>query len=97
MCLLVLVCCLVNGSDRYVEIPPGNDFWPNETHEPLMLAVSFPFIRHPPWQLKNTPKVLRMVRQLRSLFKNQDLASGDLLWQFLLFSRKLFSMPHDVV
>ena len=83
--------------DFYVEIPVGTDFWPKSMHETLMLAVCFSFIRHPPWQIRNTPKVFRLVQDLSGVFKVNDLASGNILRKFLQFQRGLSSMPQNVV
>ena len=84
-------------SDFTFEIPAGSSMWPANMHESLILAVALPFIRHPPWQLRGTPKVLRMVRDVRRLLKEDSMASRDLLLKFLLFCRRLSSMPQDVV
>jgi hypothetical protein len=46
---------LAKELDFWIEIPAGAPFWPSEMHEPLMLFVSLPLCRHPPWTLKGTP------------------------------------------
>jgi hypothetical protein len=38
-------------------------------HEPLVVGIVFPFVRHRPWQLRNTPKFRAVARKLRSLWK----------------------------
>jgi hypothetical protein len=45
-------------ADFQFEIPVGSKLWPASSHEPLSVAVFLPFIKHRPWQLKNTPKLL---------------------------------------
>ena len=83
--------------DLYFEISVGPKFWPTDMHETLMCAVVFPFIRHPPWELRGTPKVLRLVREVCSVLQKDPMATGNLLLKFVQFSRRLSSMPHDVV
>ena len=84
-------------SDFSFEIPVGSAMWPTNMHEKLIVAVALPFIRHPPWQLRGTPKVLRMVREVRGLLKTEPMAKGNILFKFLQLSRRFSSMPQDVV
>jgi hypothetical protein len=66
-------------------------------YEPLMIGIVFPFLPNIPWQLKGTPKTFYLVRQVRKMFKEKILDSGDFLRQLLLECRRLHSMPADVV
>jgi hypothetical protein len=52
-------CLLFKAADIVFDIPIGSSFWPVEMYEPLIIGIAFPFIRHPPWQLRGTPKVAR--------------------------------------
>ena len=52
-------------SDLVVELPFDNECWQqNIEHEPLTLAIVFPFISFKPWQLKRTYAILGMGRVL---------------------------------
>ena len=83
--------------DMYIVCKPELSFWPASMHEPLLIGVCFPFIKSAPWQLKRTPKVLSVVREVHHLLQENELAAGDCLRKFLRESRRLSSMPQDVV
>ena len=65
--------------------------------EPLIIGIIFPFISSAPWQLKGTPKMFAVGRTLRCMFKEENLAAGNFLRQFLLECKRLQSLPKDVV
>ena len=71
--------------------------WPEAMFEPLIIAVCFPFLSVDPWQLKGTPKMLSMGRQLSGLSQESEVDRGTILQQFLLECSRLRSMPSDVV
>jgi hypothetical protein len=88
---------LYKVSDIVFDVPVGADCWPVCMHEPLIVGVVFPFLRVPPWQLRLTPKMFSLARDLRGLWEGPPLGPGNLLLQFLLDYQKLRSMPPDVV
>ena len=79
------------------EIPAGHVFWNKTMHEPLLIAILFPFIRSKPWQLRSTPKMHSMVSELRRLLKVENVDSRDLLREFWNQCHRLGSMPENVV
>ena len=40
------------SADVILSIPPGHPAWPRDMHEPLTIAIYFPFLKSNPWQLK---------------------------------------------
>jgi hypothetical protein len=84
-------------ADLIFMIPPGSPGWPVEMFEPLTVGIVFPFLRHRPWQLKGTPKMFFLARQVHKMFEEQDLDSGDFLCKLLLGCRRFYSVPADVV
>ena len=42
---------LHKAADVVLTIPAGHPAWPKEMHEPLTLAILFPFLSHRPWEL----------------------------------------------
>ena len=68
--------------DFAVEIPTGSCCWPENMFEPLILGVCLPYIKSPPWQLRGTPKVLKLVRKVRRMFKEENLNPRNLLREF---------------
>jgi hypothetical protein len=85
------------ASDVVFHVPIGCPFWPQKMFEPLTIGLCFPFISSPPWQLRGTPKMLAVVRQMRRVFEEESLAAGSVLRKLLLVSGQLRTMPEDVV
>ena len=83
--------------DFYVEIPACCDYWPVCMCELLILGFCLPFCRSPPWQFRGTPKVLELVRKLRSVLQTDPMAVGNILQQFLLEAKRISSMPASLV
>jgi hypothetical protein len=88
---------LHKAADIVFEVPPGPDFWPPSMFEPLIVGIVFPFIHRAPWQLRGTPKMFQMVREMRKVFAEEVLASGNILRKFLLECRRLSTVPSHVV
>ncbi len=53
--------------DAVITVPVGTEFWGHSQHEPFLLGLSFPLIRHRPWRLRGTQFVERVVSHLRSV------------------------------
>ena len=89
---------LFRVSDLYIELPFGNEFWPKQKqHEPLILAITFPFLSHRPWQLKRTGAFLGMGGVLRKLFKADQITPGIVLRKLFEQQRKLEGMQESMV
>jgi hypothetical protein len=84
-------------ADLIFQVPQGSPGWPTEMFEPLTIGIVFPFLHSRPWQLKGTPKMFYLARQVRKVFKEEVLDPGDFLRKLLLECRRLFAMPADVV
>ena len=97
LCAPLWIKQVFKAADVVFEIPAGQSFWTKEMHEPLLIAIVFPFIRSKPWQLRSTPKMHSMVSELRRMLKSEDLDSRDLLRQFWEKCHRLRSMPENVV
>ena len=88
---------LYKASDVVFEIPSGTPGWPVTMHEPLLIGLLFPFLRHLPWQLRGTPKMHAMGRDLRCLLKDTDLDPRNFLRKFWSRCIGLGKMREDVV
>ena len=88
---------LYKEADLILFLPVGFECWPVEMHEPLILAFSFPYARHPPWRVQRTPKMLAVAREMRQMWKEKKLDGGNILRKLLLEMGKLPSMPEHVV
>ena len=88
---LLKTCCL----SFYVD--PGLSHWPDSMHESLLIGIYLPYLPCYPWTFRRSKSVLEMERQLRLVPKVQGGSQSYVLRQFLAFSRKLPSLPEDVV
>jgi hypothetical protein len=88
---------LAKEADLIVELPAGNVYWPSEMHEPLILLVSLPLCRHPPWSYKRTGFVEGLRGELRAVWQGVPERSGTLLRKLLLQERDFQSMQEGVV
>lgn len=79
------------------ELPLGSSVWPYSMHETLLIGVLFPFLSVKPWQLRNTPKMHSVGRELRRLFQTPELDSRDFLRQFWCSSVRLQHLSERVV
>jgi len=59
-------------------------FWGPNNFEKMIIAFVFPFFPYIPWQLKGTPQVLSMDRELCKVFKKEGMDTRDILFKILL-------------
>ena len=86
------------AADLVFELPVGHPAWEIDMHEPLLIALFFPYIRVKPWQLRGTPRMYQMGSELRRVFKKEDVDQRDLvLCKFWLQCHRLGSMPEKNV
>ena len=71
-------------ADLTFPIAPVHSFWGPHLHKNLIVAFVFPFLPYRPWQLRGTPKMLSVGREMSKVFKTQEVAGGDFLRKFLL-------------
>ena len=88
---------LYKAADMMMEITPTCPFWPAAMHEPVFIAVLFPFCRFEPWSLRGTPKVLRTQRTLQNMWKVNPLDTGDILRKLLAQGRRAPFMSRELV
>jgi hypothetical protein len=88
---LLRTCCF----SFYVD--PGLSHWPDEMHESLLVGVYLPYLPCYPWTYRRSKSVLELERQLRLMPKIQGGSQSFVLRKFFAFSRKLPTMPEDVV
>jgi hypothetical protein len=74
-------------ADTVFELPAGcRPFWSLDQHEPLLLGLLLPFSSTPPWQHRQTDRLLDLAGKLRALWKGPEYDERGLLRQF-------FSLP----
>ena len=84
-------------ADLLLEIPAGVPFWDASMHEPLILCISLPLCRHPPWSYKRTCFVDGLHRELHQVWKSVPEQGRDLLRQLLVQEREFHSLQKGVV
>ena len=84
-------------ADCLFSIKPGNSFWPANQHESLFVAICFPFLNRPPWQLRGTPKMLSVGRKLSSMLKEPEVDGRKFLRKLLLEVKRLPTMSPRMV
>jgi hypothetical protein len=58
------------AADIVLVVPIGFSCWPSDMHEPLLIGIVFPFINcYRPWQIRGTPKMHAVGRELRQVFR----------------------------
>jgi len=85
------------ASDIVLTIPATNTFWPSTMCESLILAILFPYYRSYPWQLRSTPKLMASGREMRRLFKEDEMAQRNFLRKFFTSTTRLLTLQPDVV
>jgi hypothetical protein len=90
-------CLLYKASDIVFDVPVESSCWPAEMYELLILGIAFPYIRHPSWQLRGTPKMFYLARRMHEVWATSKVDLGHLLHNFLLEYEKLRTMSADVV
>lgn len=88
---------LFKAADFVFEVPVGTPMWPNAMHEPLLIGILFPFVRVKPWQLRGTPKMHAVGRQLRQVFKETPMDASNFLREFWARCLDLADMSESVV
>jgi hypothetical protein len=89
---------LYKVADLVFEIPVRSlPSWESSQCEPLVVGIVFPFLHHRPWQLRNTPKLLAVARQLRSLWKENPSDARDLLRKFCQYTIALATLSKSLV
>jgi hypothetical protein len=75
---------LYKSADFVFEVLVGSsEAWSTSMHEPLLIGILFPFISQvKPWQIRDTPKMHTVGRQLRKVFKETGLDGNNFLRKF---------------
>ncbi len=88
---------LYKTCDLIFDVPIGADCWPTNMFELLVIGIVFPFLRRCPWQLRGTPKMFYLARQVRRMFKEEEVDAGNFLRELLLGCWRLYTLQADVV
>ena len=84
-------------SDIVFTLPLGSSAWPHNMYEPCVVGLTFPFLSVAPWQLRSTPKMYAVGRNLRSVQETWDVDAGPILRKLCELAKRLQTVPVDVV
>ena len=87
---------LYKAADVVMTLPVGHFGWPKDMYEPLTLAFVFPFVPHSPWQLRGSPHLLEVGRELSALWRDNDSGEGPILRKFWRLQRNISCMPEEL-
>jgi hypothetical protein len=88
---------LYKASDIVFVLPLGSSAWPSEMFERCIVGLIFPFLSVAPWQLRGSPKVYAVGRQLHKVWKDEALDAGNIMRELCVLSKRLQSVPVHVV
>ena len=83
--------------DVYFVIQPWRSFWWKDMHEPILIGLSFPLLRHDPWSWKAIPFMVGLGHMLSGLHKEDSLTRGDILCKFWAAHTWVAAMPKSMV
>ena len=76
-------------ADIIFTLPVGHPNWDLNKHEPLTIAICFPYLHRAPWELKGTPLMGRMARELCRVFKTDPGTGRYFLSELLQITHRL--------
>ena len=83
---------LYKATDIVLTLPVGHPAWPHNMHEPLTIALLFPFLNHRPWELWRAPELLDLESSLHEMWKSHPESEGPLLRELWSLPRRLASV-----
>jgi hypothetical protein len=75
------------AADLCFQIPAGHPMWPAGMHEPLTIAILFPYLSRAPWQLKGSNFVGGMERTLYRVCRDCPSSTGSFLSELFKLER----------
>jgi hypothetical protein len=87
----------VRTVDVYFYLPVNSPYWPLGMHEPLLVGIAFPLLRHDPWQWRKVPFMVGLGRALSALHSADHISGRNLLRKFWAAWKRAIVMPPSVV
>ena len=88
---------VLKSADLHFEIPAGQPYWPADMHEPLILALYFPYLSHRPWELRKAPAIVAVGKHLQKLWKTSQESQGAVLRKLRGQTTRIRSLPAKLV
>ena len=96
------LCCtewrkqLHKAADIVLSLPVGHPAWPTDMHEPLTIAILFPYLSHRPWELRRSPRLMELANSVRQVWESDPMSEGPVLRELWGLQRKLSSLPESM-
>ena len=87
---------LHKAADVVLSLPVGHPAWPADMHEPLTLAILFPYLSHRPWELRRSPRLMELANTVRKVWESDPLSERPVLRQLWNLQRELSSMSESM-
>ena len=87
---------LHKAADVVLSLPAGHPAWPESMHEPLTIAILYPYLSHRPWELRRAPILLELANLLHGVWKSGGMPERSLLRELWCLQRNLASMPEGL-
>jgi hypothetical protein len=87
---------LYKAADLVVSLPVGHYAWGEEMFEPLTLAFVFPFVSFRPWQLRGSPQLLELGRQLSRVWRENPRGERPLLRKLRFFQESIATLSPEL-
>ena len=83
---------VIKAADLRFQVPVGHPHWSLEMHEPLTIAVIFPYLSRQPWELRKTGLMVEMGGKVQRMLKENPTAGFDLLSKLCILTGKMEKM-----
>ena len=83
---------IFKAADVCFDIPAGHLAWPSEMHEPLTIAILFPYLPRAPWQIKGSNYVGGVERALYQVCRDCPSATGSVLSELFQLAKGMASL-----
>jgi hypothetical protein len=84
---------LFKAADIVLTLKPGHPAWPIDMHEPLTIAFLFPFVSFKPWQLRGSPQLMALGKQLCEVWSEDPRGERPVLRKLWEYQEQLEAMP----
>ena len=84
---------IFKSADFIFELPVGHPVWGFDMHEPLQIAVYFPYLNRCPWELRRTKLLVDLARKVQRVLKSDPSLGRHILSELSLLTGRMDSLP----
>ena len=83
---------VIKAADLKFEVPVRHPCWNTNMHEPLTIAVVFPYLSKQPWELSKTGLMVEMGGKVQRVLKEDPSSGLDILSKLCVLTGKMENM-----